>query len=384
MKNSCFAHNSNFQQCGCQIQENQNKNCQCLSKVKNSGVTLTKTINNPTVFVGQPVTFTITATNPGPNPILNVTITDFLPSGLINIIVPPQCILQSQTVICMLDVLPVGNTIITITPTAPGTFINSATLMFNQNFRSKCRRLKPLTALITFTVLPITLLTLNKTTNPGTLPINSIVIRDTLPPGFMFVSASDPGCTFAAGVVTCLVGILAPEATFTVNINTTAPATPGTFVNSATTNFTINGLPFTVTASANVIVAGPPVIINRQKIANPQNAFVGDIVTFQITLTNPSGSIINGITVTDTIPANFTNVATTTPGCTVVGNTVTCNNLTLNSFGQVIIIITARAMTLTPPAGYTNIATISYTSNGTPVILTASVTGTISPPPPPD
>ena len=64
-------------------------------------------------------------------------------------------------------------------------------------------------------------------TNHGSDPDNNVTITDPLPAGEKFVVA-DPGCTFAAGVVTCALGTLAPGASETkllvVGITKCAPS----------------------------------------------------------------------------------------------------------------------------------------------------------------
>lgn len=42
---------------------------------------ITKTVNNPTPYIGQSVTFTLTAKNWGPGNSLNTLVTDLLPTG---------------------------------------------------------------------------------------------------------------------------------------------------------------------------------------------------------------------------------------------------------------------------------------------------------------
>ena len=65
-------------------------------------------------------------------------------------------------------------------------------------------------------------------TNHGSDPDNKVVITDPLPPGEKFVVA-DPGCTFAAGAVTCALGTLAPNQSVTklvvVGVSRCAPST---------------------------------------------------------------------------------------------------------------------------------------------------------------
>ncbi|MYU21164.1 DUF11 domain-containing protein, partial [Streptomyces sp. SID8352] len=50
----------------------------------------------------------------------------------------------------------------------------------------------------------------------------------------------------------------------------------------------------------------------------------GSTVSYMLTVKNNGPGNASGYTVTDTLPAPLTNVRTTTPGCTVAGNTLTC------------------------------------------------------------
>jgi uncharacterized repeat protein (TIGR01451 family) len=70
-------------------------------------------------------------------------------------------------------------------------------------------------------------------TNLGPAPSPSATVTDPLPPGVAFVSAS-PGCTQAAGVVTCALGPLAPSAVATVDITVAvSPGLSGLLTNTA-------------------------------------------------------------------------------------------------------------------------------------------------------
>ena len=60
------------------------------------------------------------------------------------------------------------------------------------------------------------------------------------------------------------------------------------------------------------------------KTDSPDPVIVGNNLTYTITATNNSPSIATGVTVTDTLPTGVTFISAS-PGCSLSGNTVTCN-----------------------------------------------------------
>ncbi|MFH8474745.1 DUF6923 family protein [Streptomyces sp. NPDC018000] len=56
----------------------------------------------------------------------------------------------------------------------------------------------------------------------------------------------------------------------------------------------------------------------------PETFKLGTTLTYTLTVKNNGPGNSSGYTVTDAVPAPLTNVKTSTPGCTVAGNTVTC------------------------------------------------------------
>ncbi|MGQ0701041.1 MAG: DUF642 domain-containing protein [Panacagrimonas sp.] len=74
-------------------------------------------------------------------------------------------------------------------------------------------------------------------------------------------------------------------------------------------------------------------------------ALPGTTITWTIKVQNFGPDDSSGYTVVDLVPPSITNVASTTPGCTVVGNTVTCIGDTLPDGGIDTIIITGKAPT---------------------------------------
>ncbi|GAA1392337.1 hypothetical protein GCM10009639_23730 [Kitasatospora putterlickiae] len=69
--------------------------------------------------------------------------------------------------------------------------------------------------------------------------------------------------------------------------------------------------------------AGLPTDLSIVK-SGPDLVKPGSPVTYTLKVRNNGAGNSSGYTVTDTVPAPLTNVKTSTPGCTVAGNTVTC------------------------------------------------------------
>jgi uncharacterized repeat protein (TIGR01451 family) len=83
------------------------------------------------VTVGDNLTYTITVTNRGPDPATNVVVTDTLPSGVTFVSASPGCVHSAGVVTCNLGTIPAGDSVtitIVVTPTAPGTISNTATV----------------------------------------------------------------------------------------------------------------------------------------------------------------------------------------------------------------------------------------------------------------
>ncbi|MFT4282187.1 DUF6923 family protein [Microbacterium sp.] len=81
-------------------------------------------------------------------------------------------------------------------------------------------------------------------------------------------------------------------------------------------------------------------------------------ITYTLTVTNNGAGNSSGWSVTDSVPAGLTNVSTSTPGCTVSGNTVSCLGGRTLSGDSTTITITATAPTATTGC-ITNTATVT-------------------------
>ena len=75
----------------------------------------------------------------------------------------------------------------------------------------------------------------------------------------------------------------------------------------------------------------------------PATVITGGAVTWTLTVTNHGPGNSSGFSVQDKVPSGFTNVATTTSGCSVNGNEVTCAEGALANGGTFTITLTATA-----------------------------------------
>jgi uncharacterized repeat protein (TIGR01451 family) len=158
-------------------------------------------------------------------------------------------------------------------------------------------------------------------TNNGLLPSpGGAQVTDVLPVGVAFVSA--PGCSEAAGTVTCDVGALAVGATksFVITVRAKTPYDGvNPLVNTAEVKAVGDTNPGNNTGTATSCIKTDLVITKTTKT---MLLFPGSEVSWLITTTNNGPAVANNAVVTDELPAGVTYVSA--PGCTLAAGTVTC------------------------------------------------------------
>jgi uncharacterized repeat protein (TIGR01451 family) len=220
---------------------------------------ITKDDGRTAVSPGQAVTYTITATNNGPDAVSGATVVDVLPA-----------MLASATWTCSASAggsctpsgsgnindaavnLPVGGSAtytLTAVVAAPatGTLSNTATVTAPNGFTDPTSNN---TATDVDTITPQADLALTKTdspdpvsfgntlsytltvTNNGPSAATNVTVTDAIPSGLEFVSAS-PGCGVSGGVVTCALGSLSADASASFTLNFTVSLTSGVIDNLA-------------------------------------------------------------------------------------------------------------------------------------------------------
>ncbi len=212
------------------------------------------------VTSGNPIQYTLTVSNAGPDTSQNVVLTDNLPVGVSFVSAVPgqgNCGHSAGVVTCNLGDITNGGSasvIITVTTTIPGTLSNSASVSAgtldpngaNDTDTEQTTVNPPGAAQADLSIAkadgpdPVTagaaLTYTLAITNAGPDAASTITVVDPLPTGVTYGHASGSGwsCGHVAGVVTCTLPNLAVGMASTIVITATVPDTSGTITNTVT------------------------------------------------------------------------------------------------------------------------------------------------------
>lgn len=219
-------------------------------------------------------------------------------------------------------------------------------------------------------------------TNNGPDAASNLVVQDPVPTGFS-VTSIPAGCTNSAGTITCnIAGPIVSGGTLSLgNVSGNIIAAGGSTVTN-TASVAVSGTAPVGTpqdpvsannsAVANVTVtAGSDVTLTKSRSVGG-NLLVGSGFNFVLT-PKYSGGVPSGLTITDTIPTNYTigALAASQNGwtCAAAGQTVTCTKPSGGVAGldQALGVITIPVTVATAGNGVTNSATIGSSSPSDPV-----------------
>ncbi len=293
-----------------------------------------------TANVGDTITYTIGATNLGPDDAAAVTLSDVLPAGVQFVSADAPCVEASGTVTCAVGALAAGDSVtrdirVTALASAAGTTVSNTSTVTttthdpdssNDDATDTTDVAQDADLSLTKTVAPPAVLkgdnttfTLTATNNGPSAAVNA-TISDALPAGLQFVSA-DAGCTEASGTVTCDLGDLANGAAAARNV-VVKGITNGTWTNTGTVSSDTRDRDASNDSASADVVVGPRSELSITKSA-PATVPAGGDITWTLTVTNAGPDDATGVTVSDPLPAGVVFVSAGSP-CTQASGTVTC------------------------------------------------------------
>ena len=305
-------------------------------------VTIAKTAAEPSVAVGETITYTITVTNTGTNPATNVVVTDTLPSQVTFVdstsnvqginFTHANGVLTSNV-----GTLAAGESIeftVNVTADAAGNAVNNA-VVAGGNFPA-ANDSEPVVIIDETQPQPEPGVSIAKTvvtgptvapggtvvytlvvTNTGDVELTSLEVSDILPPELTPVNTSlvlPAGATggFSGNTLTVNLAALAPSASVTIVFAATVDlaAEDGDEITNAATVIDL-GTGVSDDDHVTVTVEEPyepkEFDVNIVKVATSGNTVVvGGTVTYSLVVTNTGSAYLHDLVVTDTLPEQLT------------------------------------------------------------------------------
>jgi fimbrial isopeptide formation D2 family protein/uncharacterized repeat protein (TIGR01451 family) len=303
---------------------------------------LEKTATPTNVTVPAEISYTLTATNHGPDTAHEAKITDTLPTGETFASGDAGCSASGQTVTCelgdMLDkaVVAVHIKVGVALALANQTVVNTAQVSSQTEdpepadntaeaelFTGAAADLELVKTALTPSVLNGQQAKFSlKATNNGPSEAAEAQIVDTLPSGLSFVSSTGVTCSAAGQEVTCPLGALANGATQTVEL-VVETAGAGPYTNTAVLESPTHDPKPADNESSAPLEVEPAADLSLEKTVAPLTVMVPGEVTYTLTATNHGPDTAHEAKITDTLPTGET-FASGDAGCSASGQTVTC------------------------------------------------------------
>ncbi|HLI58121.1 MAG TPA: DUF11 domain-containing protein [Solirubrobacteraceae bacterium] len=181
-------------------------------------------------------------------------------------------------------------------------------------------------------------------TNDGPGNSSGYVVDDPLPTGLVNPQTTTPGCSIAAGTLTCQGNPLAVGASATITVTGTAPApNPTALTNTATVTGNEQDPNLANNTASATVQPLPGADLALVKTAAPTSVTAGGQVTYTLLVTNNGPDDASGVTVTDPLPAGETLVSATPSQGSCSGTS--CQLGTIADGGQAQILVTVDVST---------------------------------------
>ncbi|MEU5977928.1 DUF11 domain-containing protein [Streptomyces sp. NPDC047315] len=300
---------------------------------------------------GETITYNFRVTNTGQVPLTDIAVTDNGPGSPV-VTCPGNPVAPGDSVNCVATYTTTAADVaagsITDTGTAVGTAPDGETAQDTSNIvripfvpiEADLQMVKTGPA----AVLPGGQITYELTvTNNGPDASTGYTVSDTFPAGVSNPTTSAPGCSISSNVLTCTGAALAVGASRNVEVTGTAAAGATTIVNTATvTGQNDDPNPDNNTSSTTTNVTPIEADLGIVK-TGPGSVSPGGEITYQLTVTNFGPDDSTGYTVSDNLPAGITGAATSTPGCSISANQLTCTGAALADGASRTIVVTGTA-----------------------------------------
>ena len=378
-----------------------------------SDLSLAKSVSDGTPNVGATVTFTVTASNAGPDDATGVTVVDTVPAGYsaISNVSGSGSAAASTVTWSGLSIPSGGSAVLTFdavvdAPTgAADEYVNVAEVTASDQFDSDSTPgnddgdqseddedaasvvpqqadlslikgvsdTTPLVGeIVTFT------LTVN---NAGPDDATGVALSDLVPNGYASIANVSDGGSAVGNVVNWTGLTVAAGGSTSVTFDAEVQAPPAAFLNmaevAASDQFDPDSTPGNDDGDQseddedNAGLFPTVIDLSLVKTASDPTPDVGDTVTFTITLSNAGPDDATGVTIVDSVPAGYSAVSNVSGSGSAVGSTITWSGLALASGGSVV--STFDAVVDVPSGGadeYVNVVEVSasdqHDSDSTP------------------
>jgi uncharacterized repeat protein (TIGR01451 family) len=371
-----------------------NNSARATETPQQADLAVTKDVDNPTPNVGDPVTFTVTLTDAGPDPATNVVLADLLPPGLsfVSAAVSQGSYDANVGVWTVGTVAPGAPQTLTLTATVVGPSPQTNTVVVSHadqfdpdagnNSASATETPQQADLALTKVVSDPTpnvgdVITFTVTlTNLGPDAATNVRVTDLLPPELnpvlfrLLIGLYDP-LTGVWDVGTVPAG-QSRSIDFAVRVTSLTPATNRAVVSHADQFDPVAG-----NNAAAATETPQQADLRVGKAVSNATPNVGDVITFTVTLTNAGPDTATGILVTDLLPAGLAFVsAAPSQGIYSAGSGV-WDVGSLAARGTATLLLRARVVS---PAARTNTAAVTATDQFDPVAGNNTASATETPP----